>query len=80
MVAQQIIQFDENPSNEKPMIFDPDQDGFCFGLKEALLIHNYMNMLQFIRRNLGISGIEKTSKGRQFDLGVDNLETRFKEE
>ena len=80
MVAQQIIQFDENPANEKPMIFNPDQDGFEFGLKDAILIHNYMNMLQFIRRNLGISGIEKTSKGRQFDMGVEHLEARFKED
>ena len=37
-------------------------------------------MLQFIRRNLGITGLDKTSKGRQFDLGVEHLETRFKEE
>lgn len=62
------------------MVFNPDSDGFVFGIKEAKIIHNNMNILQFIRRNLGISGHEKTSKGRQFDQGIENLETKYKEE
>ena len=52
MVAQQIIQqADEEPEQN----FDPDSDGFQFGLKEAELVHKNINILQFVRRNLGMS-------------------------
>lgn len=40
-----------------------------------------MNILQYVRRNLGITGLENTSKqGRQFDQNIENLEERFNED
>ena len=57
MVAQQIIQqFDDSNNDDKdgaPQIikgdrdnaFDPDNDGFVFGLDKANLLHNSMNIL-----------------------------------
>lgn len=32
--------------------FDPDNDGFVFGLKEARELHCNVNMLLFIRRKI----------------------------
>ena len=77
MVAQQIIQqFDnsddkaEDDQNEELQLvrgdpenaFDPDNDGFIFGVKQANLLHNTMNILQYVRRNLGIIGKENSAK------------------
>jgi hypothetical protein len=40
-----------------------------------------MNILQYVRRNLGITGLDNTSKqGRQFDQNIENLEERFNED
>ena len=50
------------------MQFDPDEDGFDFNHQKALLLHNNMNLLQFIRKNLGIG-----QKSKQFEQGLDQL-------
>lgn len=54
MVAQQVIQHRIDNDTTEDMKFDPDADGFDFSHEKALLLHNNMNLLQFIRKNLGI--------------------------
>ena len=54
------------------MIFDPDADGFNLTYQNALKLHNSMNILQFIRRNL--------SKPKQFEQGVQHLVNKIQEE
>ena len=84
MVSHQIIQFhlkDETKTHSEDITtslklgvissnFDPDEDGFIFGVKEAYAIHNNMNILYFVRKNLGIHG---NHKGKQFEQGVEKL-------
>lgn len=63
----------------KDFKFDPDADGFDFNHEKALQLHNNMNLLQFIRRNLGIQG-NNSKQGKQFDQGIDNLIKKSKEQ
>jgi hypothetical protein len=62
MVAQQVIQHRIDNETTDDMKFDPDEDGFDFNHEKALLLHNNMNLLQFIRKNLGIG-----QKSKQFE-------------
>ena len=50
--------------------FDPDSDGFQFGLSEATRLHNNLNILQCVRRQLGIVN---QNKGKVFDQSVEKL-------
>ena len=54
-------------------IFDPDQDGFNFELKEAKNLHCSINMFQVIRRKL------LASKMKFFEQVIKMLETQLKE-
>ena len=54
-------------------IFDPDQDGFNFELKEAKNLHCSINMFQVIRRKL------LASKMKCFEQIIKILETQLKE-
>jgi hypothetical protein len=52
---------------EKMVNFDPDEDGFEFGIEKAFILHKNINLLQFIRKSL------MPSNFKQFELGVEQL-------
>jgi hypothetical protein len=45
--------------------FDPDEDGFEFGIDKAAVLHKNINILQFIRKTL------MPSNFKQFEQSVD---------
>lgn len=87
MMAHLIIQtdqvqksLDEEEFLSEPYLeikFDPDSDGFEFGLKEATELHFNVNILQFLRKNLGLAA---NGKAKQFDQNIEKLSLRFIEE
>lgn len=79
MVAQQVIQHKIDSDDKSEFKFDPDGDGFDFNHEKALKLHNNMNLLQFIRRNLAIYGTSQ-KMGKQFDQGIDNLQKKLKDD
>ena len=48
--------------------FDPDEDGFEFGIEKATVLHKNINILQFIRKTLIPSNF------KQFEQSVDLLQ------
>jgi hypothetical protein len=53
--------------------FDPDNDGFIFGLPQARELHCNVNLLHFLRRKI------IASKMKCFDQALPTLELRLKD-
>ena len=60
------------------MAFDPDDDGFSFTYDTALKLHRNVNMLQFIRRTLGISPGATKKEPKAFLQCVAIIESKLK--
>jgi hypothetical protein len=43
---------EDKKEKSKINVFDPDDDGFNFGVEKATILHKNMNILQFIRKTL----------------------------
>jgi len=59
--------------------FDPDSDDFKFSFQHALALHHNLNILQFVRRNLGVTG-NPSAKAKQFNSGVEYLTAKLTQE
>ena len=77
-ISADAIEGDDEPAFEE-FRFDPDNDGFIFTYEMAIILHKNVNILQFVRRTLGITPAtgKKEKEPKVFNQCVEALEVKL---